>query len=56
MKDNDENLSQTENFIIWRSDEDGEFLYHIELGGVTLHLLSDEWDELVSLIQEASLS
>jgi hypothetical protein len=29
-------------------------MYHIELGGVTLHLTSEEWEELVILVRQAS--
>ena len=47
-------LSETENFAIWQSDERGELLYHIELGGITLHLISEEWEELVLLIKGAA--
>lgn len=46
-------LAETENYMIWTSDAEGELLYHIELGGATLHLLSDEWDELLTLINMA---
>ena len=48
-----ESLSETENFIVWTSDEEGETGYHIELGGVSLHLTAEEWDELVVLIKSA---
>lgn len=44
-------LSETENFAVWRSQEDDGFLYHVELGGITLHLSSEEWDELALLIK-----
>lgn len=46
-------LAETENFAVWRSREDDDYLYHVELGGVTLHLTSEEWDELVLLIKDA---
>ncbi|MCP4427332.1 MAG: hypothetical protein GY803_22825 [Chloroflexi bacterium] len=46
-------LSETDNFAIWRSQEENVFLYHIELGGITLHLASEEWDELALLIKDA---
>lgn len=45
-------LSQTENFGVWCSeDEEDGFVYHIELGGITLHLDSEEWDEFIVLIK-----
>jgi len=47
-------ISETENFAVWCSEEDDERLYHVELGGVTLHLNSEEWEELVILIKDAA--
>jgi hypothetical protein len=47
-------LSETDNFAVWRSQEEKEFLYHVELGAITLHLTSEEWEELVILIKGAS--
>lgn len=48
-------LAETENMVVWRSKEiEIGFMYHLELGGVSLHLLPDEWDEIVSLILDAS--
>jgi hypothetical protein len=47
-------VSETENFAVWRSDEEEGFLYHIELGGITLHLSTEEWDELVVLVKSAA--
>jgi hypothetical protein len=53
--DEGEVLAETENMFVWRSDEaEVGFLYHVEMGGVTLHLLADEWDELVVLVNSAS--
>ncbi|MCB9418787.1 MAG: hypothetical protein H6667_03210 [Ardenticatenaceae bacterium] len=46
-------LAESENFAVWRSKEEDDYLYHVELGGITLHLSSEEWDELVLLIKEA---
>lgn len=54
MDDVDANLlAETENFMIWEAENDGENIVHIELGGVSLHLSDDEWDELVTLIKIA---
>jgi hypothetical protein len=47
-------VAETENFVVWRSqEEDLGYMYHLELGGVTLHLMPEEWDELVVLIRNA---
>ncbi len=49
-------VSQTENFGIWCSDDEEEgLLYHVELGGLTLHLNSEEWDEFMVLIKGIEL-
>jgi hypothetical protein len=48
-------LAQTENYIAWRSEEpDGEIVYHLELGSVTLHFFQEEWDEFLDLIKAAT--
>jgi hypothetical protein len=48
-------LAETENYaVLVGEDEDGEEVYNVELGGVTLHLFAEEWDELVELIKDAS--
>ena len=44
-------IAETENFAIWRSEEDEGYVYHMELGGVTLHIQSEEWEELVTLFK-----
>lgn len=47
-------LAGTENFDIWRSDDDEDgVLYHVELGGITLHFTSEQWDEFVLLVKDA---
>ena len=53
--DDDNVIAETENFFVWRTDDDPNdvAVYHIELGGITLHLMSDEWHELVTLIKTA---
>ena len=51
--EDDDTLYETESYIVWRSEEDEGTLYHVELGGVTLHLASEEWEELVSLVKGA---
>lgn len=45
-------IAETENFIIWLDDRDEEEQqYHVELGGVTLHFYSDEFEELLTLFK-----
>jgi hypothetical protein len=47
-------ISETENFAIWRSQEGDGFAYHLELGGLTLHLESEEWEELTVLFKSVA--
>ena len=56
MKDDEvsELLSETENLLIWRSKEDQGYLYHLELGHLSLHFMSEEWEEFLELILGAS--
>jgi hypothetical protein len=50
-----ENLVVTENYAAWISHEpDGETVYHLELGAVTIHLFKEEWDEVIELVQAAA--
>lgn len=53
MNPDDENeiIAETDAYFVWRSDEEGEFVYHLELGGVTLHMTSEEWEELIELMK-----
>ncbi len=52
---NVETLAETENYAAWLSTEsDGEVVYHVELGPVTLHFFQEEWDEVVALIEGAN--
>jgi hypothetical protein len=47
-------LAETANYLAWVSEEpDGEVVYHLELGSVTLHFFKEEWDELLKLMNEA---
>lgn len=51
-----DNLVVTENYVAWVSQEpDGEVVYHLELGQVTVHLFAEEWEELVDLVQTAAI-
>ncbi|MCA9946521.1 MAG: hypothetical protein H6656_21045 [Ardenticatenaceae bacterium] len=45
-------VAETENFAIWRSPDEEGFIYHLELGSITLHLASDEWEELQELMSD----
>lgn len=48
-------LAETEHFaVLVGDDEDGEPVYNLELGSMTLHLFREEWDELVAVITEAN--
>ncbi len=48
-------LAETEHYaVLAGEDMDGEMVYNVELGTVTLHLFQEEWDELVDLIREAA--
>jgi hypothetical protein len=49
-------LAETENYVVWTSEEDGETIYHVELGQVSLHLILEEWQELLSLIDSTRKS
>ena len=44
-------ISETENFAVWRSEEDNGYMYHLELGGITLHINPEEWQEVVTLFK-----
>ncbi len=45
-------LSETSNFMIWKADEpDGEETYHLELGTVTVHFFTEEWQEFLDLVR-----
>jgi len=52
MDELDANLmAETENYMVWNSEDEDEMLYHLELGGITLHMLSEEWNEFLTLIK-----
>jgi hypothetical protein len=54
---NVDTLAETENYAAWLSTEpDGEVVYHVELGPVTLHFFQEEWDEIVTLVEAAKAS
>ena len=47
-------ISETENFVVWRSNEAEGYIYHVELGGITMHLSPEEWEELVLLLKSVT--
>lgn len=57
MNDNipTDTLAETENYISWTSEEpDGEKVYHLELGAITLHFFREEWEEFQALVEETA--
>ncbi len=49
-----ETIAETENYIAWLSHEpDGETVYHLELGAVTLHFFREEFEEVLDLVAAA---
>ncbi len=48
-----EPIAETENFTIVKTIDDNGAVYHIELGGVSLHLMPEEWEEFVVLVKSA---
>ena len=46
-------IAQTDNFEILTTEAKDDVIFHIDLGRITLHLASEEWDELVLLIKTA---
>jgi hypothetical protein len=47
-------IAETDNFMVWRGEEDEGFVYHVEMGGITLHLPSEDWEEFVVLIKSVA--
>jgi hypothetical protein len=47
-------LAETENLIAWRSRDESGFVYHLELGTLSLHLMPEEWEEFVILVENAA--
>jgi len=50
MQETADVVAETESFAVWRTKDDDEVSYHLELGMVTVHLDEEEWQELVQLI------
>jgi hypothetical protein len=54
-EDNDsEILAETDNLIAWRSRDESGYMYHLELGTLSLHMMPEEWDEFVVLVESAA--
>ena len=52
MEPIEDTLALTESFEAWVSvDPDGDRIYHLDTGSVTLHFLKEEWDELRELFR-----
>ena len=50
---NMEPIAETENFTVVKTIDENGAIYHIELGGVSLHLMPEEWEEFVILVKSA---
>jgi hypothetical protein len=47
-------VAETENYaLLVGTDADGETIYNLELGNITLHLFKEEWEELIELVEQA---
>ncbi len=48
-----ETLAETQEYSLWVSHEpDGETVYHLDLGFVTIHLFEDEYEEFKDLVKQ----
>jgi hypothetical protein len=48
-----ETLAETEEFFAWSSGEpDGEVIYHIEFGTVTVHFIREDWQQALDLFRQ----
>lgn len=60
MSDNEiptETLAETEHYSLWVSQEpDGEDVYHLDMGQVTMHFFYEEWEEFMSLLNKVRRS
>ena len=55
---NEDSLAETESYEAWVSyeDDDGEPIYHLDLGRMTIHFFREEWEELVELFDNLKQS
>jgi hypothetical protein len=43
-------LAETDHYVAWKAEEpDGEATYHLEMGALTAHFFSEEWEEFLEL-------
>ncbi|RPJ01791.1 MAG: hypothetical protein EHM39_02810 [Chloroflexi bacterium] len=50
-----ETIAETPNYTVWTAEEpDDERTYHLELGPVTVHFFTEEWQEFIELIRHAA--
>ena len=48
-------IAETDNYMVWEVREpDGEVIYHVELGALTLHFFHEEWREFLQLTKVAA--
>ena len=48
-------LAEVGDFTVFRGeDAEGEVIYNVGLATVTLHLLEEEWEDLVNLVRKAA--
>lgn len=47
-------IAETENFAVFRNQDDEDTYFHVELNSATLHFTAEEWEEFVVLIKDAA--
>ena len=45
-------LAETSNFLVVEVNQDGDTIYDIDFGIVTVHLTAEEYDEFVDLVKQ----
>lgn len=46
-------IAETEHCIVWKGEEaDGEVSYHIEIGNTMLTFYTEDWIEMLDLMQQ----
>ncbi len=46
-------LAETEvSEVFVTEDEEGQVLYHLELGNITIHLLPEDWEDFLDLMTQ----
>lgn len=50
-------LAETQDFSVWRMEEpDGELVYHLEFGNLTVHFLHEDWEQFLELVSQLRTS